>query len=44
MSKILIIDDEEDIVGALSIRLKASGHEIISAADGIEGLEKARSG
>ncbi|OGC07604.1 hypothetical protein A2230_02290 [candidate division WOR-1 bacterium RIFOXYA2_FULL_36_21] len=42
MAKILIVDDEEDIVSALSIRLKAAGYDVIFAYDGMEGLEKAR--
>lgn len=42
MSKILIVDDEPDIVKTVSFRLKAAGYEVVSAADGLEGLEKAR--
>jgi len=41
-AKILIIEDEEDILTALQIRLVANGYEIISASDGPEGLRKAR--
>ncbi len=40
--KILIVDDEEDIVTALSIRLKAMGYDVITAFDGMSGLSKAR--
>ncbi|HTY13497.1 MAG TPA: response regulator [Candidatus Omnitrophota bacterium] len=40
--KILIVDDEEDIVTALSIRLKAMGYDVITAYDGMAGLSKAR--
>jgi two-component system alkaline phosphatase synthesis response regulator PhoP len=40
--KILIVDDEEDIVTALSIRLKATGYEVITAFDGMAALSKAR--
>ncbi|MFA4967486.1 MAG: response regulator [Candidatus Margulisiibacteriota bacterium] len=40
--KILIVDDEEDIVAALSIRLKALGYDIIMAYDGMTALSKAR--
>lgn len=40
--KILIIDDEEDIVSALSIRLKALGYDVITAYDGMSGLSKSR--
>ncbi|MBI5701641.1 response regulator [Candidatus Saganbacteria bacterium] len=42
MAKILIIEDEKDTVSALSIRLKASGYEVLAAYDGIEGLDMAR--
>lgn len=40
--KILIIDDEPQLVEMLSMRLEANGYEVISANDGQEGLEKAR--
>jgi DNA-binding response OmpR family regulator len=36
--KILIVDDERDIVKALMIRLKANGYEVVSAFDGAQGL------
>ena len=42
MAKILIVDDERDMVSALSIRLQAMGYEVVTAYDGIEALEKAR--
>lgn len=42
MSKILIVDDEPDLITTVSFRLEKIGYEIISAADGREGLEKAR--
>lgn len=42
MAKILIVDDEPDIVTALGIRLKSAGYEAITAADGMEGLDAAR--
>jgi DNA-binding response OmpR family regulator len=42
MAKILIVDDEPDIVTALGIRMKAAGYEVITAADGMEGLDAAR--
>ncbi len=41
--KILVIDDETELLKALTIRLGASGYEVITAQDGQEGLEKARS-
>jgi DNA-binding response OmpR family regulator len=41
--KILVVDDEEDIAMTVSLRLQASGYEVVTAVDGQEGLEKARS-
>ena len=38
--KILVIDDEADLVELIQIRLEAGGHEIITANDGLEGLLK----
>jgi len=40
--RILVIDDEKDIVKAVTFRLQNSGYEVISAYDGEEGLKKAR--
>jgi len=39
MNKILIIDDEPDILRVLGISLKADGYEVIPALNGTEGLE-----
>jgi DNA-binding response OmpR family regulator len=36
--KILIVDDERDIVKALMIRLKANGYEVVTAFDGAQGV------
>ncbi len=36
--KILIVDDERDIVKALMIRLQANGYGVVSAFDGAQGL------
>jgi len=41
--KILIIDDDPDFVDAMTNLLEAKGYEIISAPDGEEGIEKAKS-
>lgn len=41
--RILIIDDEEDILNLLRFRLEANNYEVASALDGQEGLNKARS-
>ena len=38
--RILIIDDEVDLVAELTLRLEAEGWEIIPAYDGVEGLIK----
>ena len=40
--RILIVDDEPDLLMAIKIRLTAVGYEVIMAKDGAEGLEKAR--
>lgn len=40
--KILLIDDEDFIVTALSFKLEKRGMEVIRAKDGMEGLEMAR--
>ena len=43
MSKrILIVDDDPDLVEAVSMLLEASGMEPLAAYGGVEGLEKAR--
>jgi len=41
--RILIVDDEEDILKVLRFRLEANNYEVLSASDGQEGLNKARS-
>lgn len=41
--RVLIIEDEADIVEALKLRLEANGYETLVATDGKEGLDKARS-
>jgi len=41
--KILIVDDEPDVVSYLSTLLKEAGYETVAAADGQEGLDLARS-
>jgi len=40
---ILLVDDEQDIIDSISVRLQASGYQIIAARDGLEALKKARS-
>ena len=36
--KILIVDDERDIVKALMIRLQGAGYEVVAAFDGAQGV------
>ena len=40
--KILVVDDEPQIVESLKFRLEANNYEVITAFDGEEGLEKAK--
>lgn len=40
--KILLIDDEEDLIEELKLGLEGNGCEVLTAYDGQEGLEKAR--
>ncbi len=42
MKKILVVDDEPDFVEAISEMLTTAGYEVISAADGEEGIKKAQ--
>ena len=41
--KILVIDDELELVDMLKIRLEANNYEVVAAVDGEEGMEKAKS-
>lgn len=40
--KLLVVDDEADIVELLSYNLQLDGFEVVSAANGMEALNKAR--
>ncbi|MFH1791091.1 MAG: response regulator [Candidatus Omnitrophota bacterium] len=40
--RILVVDDEADLVETLTFRLEANGYEVIPAYDGKEALDKAR--
>ena len=42
MAKILMIDDDPDILTAIRIPLEANGHEFFEARSGAEGLEQVR--
>ena len=41
--KILVVDDEADLVELVTIRLEANGYEVVMANSGLEGLSKASS-
>ncbi|MDI6732068.1 MAG: response regulator [Candidatus Margulisbacteria bacterium] len=41
-ARILVIEDDKDMASAIKLRLEANSFEVITAEDGIEGLEKAR--
>ena len=43
MKTILLVDDEPDLLDSLSVRLRASGYNVLVAVDGLEALKKARS-
>jgi len=40
--KILAVDDEDDVRRLIQIKLKKEGFEVLTAANGLEGFEKAR--
>lgn len=40
--KILIIDDEPELVKAIEVRLKANGYELETAYNGLAGINKAK--
>ena len=39
-AKILVVDDDPDILEAISLILKANGYDVVTANDGIDGLNK----
>lgn len=41
-NRVLVVDDEVDLVDALAIRLESDGFEVLKALDGKEGYEKAQ--
>ena len=43
-SRILIVDDDEEIVQAMSIRLSAAGYECVSACNGEDGYSRFEAG
>jgi len=40
--KILVVEDERDLLDFLKIRLEANGYDVLGALDGKEGYERAR--
>jgi len=40
--KVLIIDDEKDIVKMVTYRIKNAGYEVFAEFDGLKGLERAK--
>jgi len=40
--RILVVDDDERIINFLRSKLKASGYEVFTASNGVEGLEQAQ--
>lgn len=40
--KILVVDDESQLIEMVQIRLEASNYNVVSACNGREGIEKAR--
>ena len=40
--RILVVEDEERILNFLRSKLKASGYEVLTASNGLEGLEQAQ--
>ena len=42
MTKILIIDDDPDIILAVRLTLEAAGYQVIEAHNGVEGLKKVK--
>ena len=41
-TRILVVDDEPDALELIEFNLQAAGYEVVTAADGAEGLKKAR--
>ncbi len=40
--RVLVVDDEPELVELVQMRLEANGYDVVTASDGPEGLEKAR--
>ena len=42
MSRILIVEDDDDVRALIAHKLRRAGHDVSEAGDGLEGLEVAR--
>ena len=42
MSKVLVVEDDPAILDAVAYNLKRDGHEVLTATDGLDGLQLAR--
>lgn len=42
MAKILLVDDEPDVLLIVSERLKRNGHEVECAADGVQAIQRSK--
>lgn len=40
MSKVMVVDDENDVVALIKFMLEKDGHEVVTATNGREALEK----
>ena len=43
-ARVLLVDDEPDLVTMVSLRLKTAGYEVITAGDGQQALEQVKTG
>ncbi len=43
MAKILVVDDDPDLVYSIQLCMESAGHQVVVADNGIEGLEKIKS-
>jgi len=43
MARVLIVDDETDVLETLSVLLRSEGHEVVAVSEGLEAMKKVRS-
>lgn len=43
-NKILVVDDDKNIVQTVKLRLETNGYKVITASNGLEALQKAKQG